>query len=110
MVKIFLYGKLTNIELIKKINDSFLIYDAYIIIKDYDTENNILEISADSNKNNKILSGKIVNFNMKIEDIIKKINGIDEFIFNNDKYILNKIWANKYFGGIYETYIIYCEN
>ena len=99
MVRFFFYNKLTNIEIINKINNNFEIYDGYIIIQNYDSENNLLEISDKSLNNNKILYGKIVDFNMKIDDIIKKINEIDECKLENKiKYTLEEIWTNKTFG------------
>ena len=108
MVRFFFYNKLTNEELIKKINTNFEVYDGYIIIKNYDIENNLLEISDKTANNNKILYGKIVNFNMSLNDIIIKINEIEECkIKNKIKYILETIWANKIFGGMYKSYIIY---
>ena len=100
MLKFFFYNKLNNLELIKKININFEIYDGYILIQNYDIENNILEINNKSSKNNKLLYGKIVNFNMTLDDIIKKINEIDECK-------LDKIFTNKTFGGMYKAYIIY---
>jgi hypothetical protein len=108
MVKFFFYNKLTNLELIQKININFEINDGYIIMQNYDIENNLLEISDNSSKNNKLLHGKIVNFNMKLDDIIKKINEIDECKLENKiKYSLKEIWTNKTFGGTYKAYIIY---
>jgi hypothetical protein len=108
MVRFFFYNKLTNVELIKRINHNFDIYDGYIIIKNYDRENNLLEISDNPLNNNTLLYGKIVNFNMSIDDVIKKINDIEECkIENKIKYILETIWTNKKFGGTYSAYIIY---
>ena len=108
MVKFFFYNKLTNLKLIKKININFEIYDGYILIQNYDIENNILEINNKSSKNNKLLYGKIVNFNMTLDDIIKKINEIDECkLKNKTKYLLEEIFTNKTFGGMYKAYIIY---
>lgn len=108
MVRLFFYNKLKNKELIKKINDNFEIYDGYIIVKNYDSENNFLEIDNNSINNNKLLYGKIVIFNMKINDIIQKINEIEECkLENRIKYTLETIWVNKTFGGTYESYIIY---
>ena len=108
MVCFFFYNKLTNIELIQKINKSFEICDGYIIIQNYDSENNILEISDDSFNNTKLLYGKIVNFNMSLNGIIQKINEIDECKFKNKiKYSLEQIWSNKTFGGVSKAYIIY---
>jgi hypothetical protein len=83
MVRFFFYNKLTNIELIKKINENFEIYDGYIIIQNYDIVNNLLEISDKSLNNNKLLYGKIVNFNMKLDDIIKKLMNLNLKIKKN---------------------------
>jgi uncharacterized membrane protein len=108
MVRFFFYNKLTNVELIKKININFEIDDGYIIIQNYDIENNLLEISDKSSNNNTLLHGKIVNFNMNVNDIIKKINEIDECKLENKiKYSLEQILTNKTFGGTYKAYIIY---
>jgi len=108
MVKFFFYNKLTNLELIKKININFEIYDGYIMIQKYDIKNNILEINNKLLKNNKLLNGKIVNFNMKLDDIIKKINEIDECKLENKiKYSLDEIWITKTFEETHKAYIIY---
>lgn len=108
MVKFFFYDKFTNVELIKKISNNYEIYDGYIIIKNYDSENNFLEISNNILDNNLLLYGKIVDFNMKVDDIIKKINEIEECkIKNKIKYTLETIWTNRILGGTYKAYIIY---
>jgi hypothetical protein len=109
MVFFFFYKKLTNIELIKKISTNFTINDGCIIIQNYDDENNILEISNEPVNNNKILHGKLVHFNMKLEEVIEKINGIQERKFNakETKYTLNTIWVNNMNGGVCKAYIIY---
>jgi len=108
MVRFFFYNKLTNVELIEKISNKFEIYDGYIIIQNYDIENDNLEISKKSLNNNKLLYGKIVDFNMNLDNIIKKINEIEDCNFKNKiKYLLEEIWTNKTFGGTYKAYIIY---
>jgi hypothetical protein len=108
MVLFFFYDKLTNIELIKKINEFFEINDGFVFINNYNSLNNILEISDKSINNNILLHGKIINFNMKIEDIMIKINEIEECRFKNKiKYTMDTIWANKKYGGVCKTYIIY---
>jgi len=108
MVRFFFYNKLTNVELIEKISNKFEIYDGYIIIQNYDIENDNLEISNKSLNNNKLLYGKIVDFNMNLDNIIKKINEIEDCKFKNKiKYLLEEIWTNKTFGGTYKAYIIY---
>uniref|UniRef100_A0A6C0BA63 Gamma-glutamylcyclotransferase AIG2-like domain-containing protein n=1 Tax=viral metagenome TaxID=1070528 RepID=A0A6C0BA63_9ZZZZ len=108
MVKFFFYDKLTNVEVLKKISNDCEIYDGYIIIQNYDSENNFLEISDVSINNNKILYGKIVDFNMKFEDIIRKLNETQKCKTENKrKYTIETIWANKFSGGTYKAYIIY---
>ena len=103
MIKIFLYGNLTKINF----NDeNYETCDAYIIIKKYDIENNILEIDNKNNENNMLLHGKIANFNMKIDDLIKKINNT-EYNYHLSKGNINFIYANKMSGGVYKTYILY---
>ena len=45
---------------------------------------------------------------MNLDNIIKKINEIEDCKFKNKiKYLLEEIWANKTFGGTYKAYIIY---
>jgi hypothetical protein len=100
MVKLFIYN---NIEFIKRISDKFEIQDGYIIIKEYDCENDILEISDNLLDNNKLLYGKIVDINVKFEDLIKRIAQIDEY----KSKITKTIWVNKKFGGVCNAYILY---
>lgn len=104
----FFYNKLTNIELIKKISKNFEIIDGYVLVDKYDESNNIIQINNTKN-NDVILNGKIVNFlNMKIENIIIKINELEELKdYNRIKYTMETIWATKINGGVCKTYIIY---
>lgn len=108
MVLLFFYKNVINIELIKMINN-FEINDGYVLVESYDNENNILKISNSSIHNNTILYGKIVKIDMKIEDVIEKINKIQELKFENKttKYSLTTIWANTKYGNTCKTYIIY---
>ena len=108
MVLFFFYNKLTNIELLQKINNNFVIKNGYVLIQNYDYENNILEISEDPINNNTILYGKIVNFDMKLDDVIIKINKIDECKNNNKtKYILDNIFTYNTSKDICKAYVIY---
>ena len=109
MVYIFFYKHLTDPELIRKINDKFDIFDGYVLVKSYDDENDILEISGIHSDNNVVLYGKIVNFNMELKDVINKINSIPEIRFENrnTRYKLDRIWANRTTGNLYNSYIIY---
>ena len=108
MVLFFLYKNLTNCELINKINPKYDIHDGYALIEKYNTETENLEISSVPKKNNKILHGKIVDFNMKIEDVMNKINEIKECKLKKTIYTVETIWVSKIKnGGVYKAYIIY---
>ena len=100
MVYFFFYN---NHLLFEKINNKFEINDAYIIIENYNEENNILEISNNNKNNNKILLGKIVKFdNINIMENILKI-----IIKNYNTTILKNIWTTKLNnGGVYKAYYI----
>jgi hypothetical protein len=104
MVSFFFYKNLTNSELINNINTDFEIEEGSILVQKYDTENNILEISNNIENNTFLLHGKIVTFNMKFEDVIKKINEMKEIINENNQQLFNlkKLTVNNK-----ETYIIY---
>ncbi len=104
MINFFFYKKLTDTKLINNINTDFEIDEGTILVQKYDTENNILEISDNIENNTFLLNGKIVTFNMKFEDVIKKINEMKEIINENNQQQFNLkkiIVKNK------ETYIIY---
>jgi predicted transcriptional regulator len=108
MVLFFFYKNLSNIDLIKKINNSFTINDGYILIENYNYEDNILTINNNSAKNNIILHGKIVNFNDILEDVLLKINRLDFFNKeSSNKFTLDNIWVTKNNGYLYKAYIIY---
>ena len=107
MVTMFFYNKLTNVELLKKINVHFKINDGFVLIQKYDRQKNILEISDKSINNNTELHGKIVIFDMTLDDVIKKINEIDECKFKKTKYTLETIWPTDIFKSVSEAYIIY---
>jgi hypothetical protein len=109
MVLFFFYKNLTDKALIKNINTKSDISDGYALIEKYDTNNDNLIISDKPKNNNKILCGKIVDFNMKLEDIMYKINEMDECKLNNKTtYTMESIWVSKIKNGcVYKAYIIY---
>jgi len=109
MVLFFFYQNLTNVELINKIYNQFEMNDEYISEQKYDSEQNILEISDKSVNNNMLLYGKMVKFNMKLGNIILKINEMEECKFKNKntKYILNKVLVNKNSGETCNAFILY---
>jgi hypothetical protein len=112
MVCFFFYKNLTNVDLINKININYQIIDGYTIVHSYDQPNNILKINNNNNNNNNtILYGKIVTFNMKLIDVLDKINDIEECKIGNknqkSKFTLDTIGAYNIYGKTYNAYIIY---
>ena len=51
--------------------------------------------------------GKIVDFTLNLEDIIKKINNIEECKMRKTKYTLKKVIGYNITGNTCELYIIY---
>ena len=106
MVFLFFYKKFTSEHLLKKINTKFDIEDAYILADNYDNETETLTVN--NRENNIILYGKLVNFDMKLENIIQKINDIENYkIKGKTNYTLDTIWTTKKSGGMFKAYIIY---
>jgi hypothetical protein len=106
MVFFFFYKNFTSEHLIKKINTKFDIEDAYILSDNYDNETEILTVN--NRENNIIIYGKLVNFDMKLENIIKKIIEIEECrIKGKINYTLDTIWTTKKSGGMCKAYIIF---
>jgi len=93
MISFFFYNKLKNPELIYKIQKNVVITEGYIKCK---------EINDDE-----ILYGKIVDFTLNLEDIIKKINTIEECKTTKTKYTLKKVIGYTMTESTRELYIIY---
>jgi hypothetical protein len=93
MISFFFYNKLKNPELIYKIQKNVVITEGYIKCK---------EINDDE-----ILYGKIVDFTLNLEDVIKKINTIEECKTTKTKYTLKKIIGYTMTDSTRELYIIY---
>ena len=93
----FFYKYLTDENLINKINNNYEIQDGYVIINKNENE-------TDCN-NCTLLYGKIVFFNMTIDNILKKINTIEECKrgSNNRKYTIERITAYTNSGNSYEV-------
>ncbi len=104
MVFVFFYGKFNKIEIIEKIKSDYEHYAGHVIVQKYDKENDIIEISDNLIGNTVLLFGKIVNFDMKIEDVMKKIHTLDEFKFK--KYRFETVWASTIGGQVKRVYII----
>ena len=93
MISFFFYNKLKNPELIYKIQKNVVITEGYIKCK---------EINDDE-----ILYGKIVDFTLNLEDVIKKINTIEECKTTKTKYTLKKVVGYTITDSTRELYIIY---
>jgi hypothetical protein len=104
MVFVFFYGKFNKIEIIEKIKSDYESYAGHAIVQKYDKESDIVEISDNLIGNTVLLFGKILNFDMKIEDVMKKIHTLDEFKFK--KYRFETIWASTLGGQVKRVYII----
>ncbi len=104
MVFVFFYDKFNKIEIIEKIKLDYEYYAGHAIVQKYDKESDIIEISDNLIGNTVLLFGKIVNFDMKIEDVMKKIHILDEFKFK--KYTFETVWASKTGGQVKRVYII----
>lgn len=119
MVYLFFYNILMCDKLIKNIDYKSVSTNAYILIEDYDKNNNII-INNNSRFNNKILNGKLVNFNIELKNILEKINNIFEYKIiknennneknnenNNDKkYKIDEIFVSTHNNGVIKSYII----
>jgi hypothetical protein len=103
MVLFFFYNHFLNDELIKNINNNFESNAGYILIQSYNSKDNILQISDKTPNNKELLHGKLINFNMSLEEALQKINAITI----KDKVSIKTIWATKFIGGVYQAYIIY---
>jgi hypothetical protein len=103
MTTFFFYNDSHLVEKINKITTEYEIMNGYIIIKNYNKETNILEISNIPMENKTVFYGKIVHFyKIKMENVLSKINENDSI-----NYIVSTIYANKISGGVYKSYILY---
>jgi len=103
MISFFFYNKLTNPDLISKINPVYEISDGFINVKD-----NSIEIDDDPANNTIQLAGKIVKFDMRISAIIQKIHELEEIHSDNrTKYTLKSVLATNNLGETQETNILF---
>jgi hypothetical protein len=117
MVLFFFYDKLINPKLIQQINTEYTISDGYTLIYSYDKENNSIQFSNEIIHNTVLLHGKVVDFDMTLQEIVEKINTIEEItlwkekgkekdIENNQcKYKLYNVLVNTVQNGFCKAYI-----
>ena len=108
MISFFFYNKLTNLDLISKINPVYEISDGFINVKTHDTNNNSIDIDDDQANNTIQLAGKILIIEMRISEIIKKIHELEEIHSDNRiKYTLKSVLATNNLGETKNTNIIF---
>ena len=107
MISFFFYNKLTNPDLISKINTVYEICDGFVNVKIHNT-NNFIEIDDDPYNNTIKLNGKIVSFDMRISEIIKKIHELEEIHSDNiTKFTLKSVLATNNLGETKNVNIIF---
>jgi hypothetical protein len=108
MISFFFYDKLTNPDLISKINTVYEISDGFINVKTHNTNENTMDIDDDPANNSIQLAGKIVSFDMRISAIIQKIHEFKEIHSENrTKYTLKSVLATNNLGETHVTNVIF---
>ena len=102
---IFVYNKLLNSDLLDRIDNDYIDYPGYVMIENIDTDNNI-SINDEEKLNQTMLKGKIVIFNMSLNEILEKINQIKD-CFSKKKTIILKIKSYDSNKKEYNVYILY---
>ncbi len=105
MVTFFFYKNFVSTEMLSKISNNFQCVDGYVIVEDFDLDQDLVLINRDSNKNNVLLHGKIVYFAMTANDVVKNIEKCK--LCTKQKYTMETIWVNKARGGLEKAFIIY---
>ena len=119
MVLFFFYDKLVNPKIIQQINTEYTISDGYTLIYSYDKENNSIQFSNEIIHNTVLLHGKVVDFDMTLQEIIEKINTIEEITIwkgkekekekdtknNQCKHKLYNVLVNTVQNGFCKAYI-----
>lgn len=94
MVFFFFYGTLAH-----QIAKNHATKDGYVLVHQYDPLSERFEIK-DTSENNLLLHGKIVQLNLKQEEVLEKIKetwGYDE---------IQPVWCSQKTGGVYKAYIV----
>jgi hypothetical protein len=100
MIYFFFYNHLFNLDLINKLSPFYTIEEGFVLINNFNKENDILVIDDNSINNNIKLKGKFVSFPMSsLSNIIDKLSKINEIKYKNrESYKLKTI--NVYFEDI----------
>jgi hypothetical protein len=108
-VQFFFYNNLLDINLLSQISENIKIIPSYILVDYYNKENNLLIISKKESINKQILKGILVQFDITLSEILKKINELDKInkINKIQMYNLDTVDVNIYKDETTIAYIIY---
>ena len=107
-VQFFFYNNLLDFNLLNQISENIKIIPSYILVEDYDKENNLLIISNKKSNDKQILKGILVIFDISLGEILKKINEHDKIKYENKQiYKLDIVSVNIYKDETTKAYIIY---
>ena len=104
----FFYKHMKDPHLLSKVNCFYQSRDGQINIKNYNSLKDQLEIDSQPFKNENKLNGKIISFNLDLQNCLQRIHNMNLEPGSTKRYRLDKVSAyssedNKY----YQTYIIY---
>jgi hypothetical protein len=93
--------------LLEKIHKNIKIIPSFILVEYYNKEDNIMIINDDENKNNEIVKGIFVQFEISLPEILNKLEKINEIKYKNRlKYDLKLVNVNLHNNKITKAYII----
>ena len=110
MVHFFFYNNLTHTELLNKIHPYHTIKIAYIYITEFNKiDNKLILVSKDIDiTQSKKLSGLLIWFELTLEEILQKIENIDEIKYKNrNSYYLDIVKVYMTHKPDTDAYIIY---
>ena len=90
-MKFFFYYKMKKISNIEKLNLNYTFSESFIKIQYFDSKNNTIVINDDEQKNTNFIFGKLVIFNCTLNEILEKLNKIDNINLKKSKYCVKKI-------------------
>lgn len=90
-MKFFFYYKMKKISNIDKLNLKYKYSESFIKIQYFDSKNNTIVINDDEQKNTNFIFGKLVIFNCTLNEILEKLNKIDNINLKKSKYCVKKI-------------------
>ena len=78
MTTFFFYNNLTNPAILSKISPQFDYADGYAMVQEYDPVMPYICVHEVSAKNGIRLNGKVVTFDLTLDAVLARINGIPE--------------------------------